>query len=83
MSPDNQILHTVFMEKISKIITYRIRPFKRPGRLKKEKMGALIRNKIIGVILIENAEIPIKIGKVFMKKHGRKADKLSKSLLPC
>ena len=44
---------------------------------------ALIRNKIIGATLIENAEIPIKIGKVFMKKDGRKADKLSKSLLPC
>ena len=64
---------------------YCIRPLKRPGRLKKEKMGggALIRNKIISATFIENAEIPIKIGKVFMKKHGRKADKLSKSLLPC
>ena len=65
---------------------YRIRPFKRPGRLKKKRKwggGALIRNKIIVVILIENAEIPIKIGKVFKKKHGRKSDKLSKSLLPC
>ena len=66
---------------------YRIRPFKRPGRLKtlkkRRKWGGLIRNKIIGATLIENAEISIKIGKVFMKKHGRKADKLSKSFLPC
>ena len=67
---------------------FRIRPFKRPGRLEKRENGgggggALIRNKIIGATLMESSEIPIKIDKVFMKIHGRKADKLSKGLLPC
>ena len=51
-------------------LEYRIRPFKLPGRLKKEKMGggALIRNKIIGATLIENAEIPIHHGNISVQK---------------
>ena len=48
-------------------------------RLGELKMGALIRNKIMGATPIENADIPIKIGKGFMKKHAEKPTNCQKA----
>ena len=45
-------------------------------------LNCMIPGQIIGATLIGNVEKLIKIGKVFMKKNGRLADKLTIKLFP-